>query len=129
MSIQKLIEKIENYPFESQGGDLRNCVDWIELKAAFQPIEGLDEAIAEAESYAEFENLTRGDIPNCWKTIIEAARQHASAAIPEGFVLVPREPTEAMIQTGRTVSIGQDGVSNIYKAMIEAAAPAQGEPP
>ena len=28
----KLMDKIEAYPFESKGGDLKNCVDWEELK-------------------------------------------------------------------------------------------------
>lgn len=33
-AVLALVAKIESYPFESQGGDLRNCRDWIELKAA-----------------------------------------------------------------------------------------------
>lgn len=31
--IEALLNKIENYPFESQGGDLRNCKDWHDLRA------------------------------------------------------------------------------------------------
>ena len=48
-------------------------------------------------------------------------------AVPEGFVLVPKEPTQAMLDSARDWStkkygkaVGNDGASGCYKAMIEA---------
>jgi hypothetical protein len=32
MNISNLLEKIESYKFECEGGPLNNCIDWIELK-------------------------------------------------------------------------------------------------
>jgi len=32
LTVDELIAKIENYPFECVGGDLRNCQDWHDLK-------------------------------------------------------------------------------------------------
>lgn len=31
-TLKKLAQKIEGYPFESQGGDLKLCIDWQTLK-------------------------------------------------------------------------------------------------
>jgi hypothetical protein len=36
MNFEALIQKIESYPFESEGGPLTMCVDWINLKAAIR---------------------------------------------------------------------------------------------
>ena len=51
----------------------------------------------------------------------------AKANVPEGFVLVPKEPTQAMLDSARDWStkkygkaVGNDGASGCYKAMIEA---------
>lgn len=41
-------------------------------------------------------------------------------SVPEGFVLVPREPTEEMIQAGRDERRDLGAVASTYKAMIEA---------
>ncbi len=57
-----------------------------------------------------------------------AIEQAAKAqAVPEGFVLVPKEPTQAMLDSARDWStkkygkaVGNDGASGCYKAMIEA---------
>ena len=47
-------------------------------------------------------------------------------AVPEGFILVPKEPTQAMLDSARDWStkkygkaVGNDGASGCYKAMIE----------
>jgi len=47
-------------------------------------------------------------------------------AVPEGFVLVPKEPTQAMLDSARDWStkkygkaVGNDGASGCYKAMID----------
>ena len=41
-------------------------------------------------------------------------------AVSEGFVLVPKEPTEKMVQAGIKTIFEQVGVRSLYKAMIEA---------
>ena len=44
-----------------------------------------------------------------------------AAAIPEGYVVVPVEPTEAMIKAARLAYMSGDGAySETYKAMIAA---------
>lgn len=54
-----------------------------------------------------------------------ACRELAKAqAVPEGFVVVPKEPTEEMIQAGRDERRDLGTVASTYKAMIEAQEPA-----
>ena len=50
-------------------------------------------------------------------------------AVPEGFVLMPKESTEKMNKAGlqeyrKVFGVGQDDIGYIYKAMIEAQEPA-----
>ena len=50
-------------------------------------------------------------------------------AVPEGFVLMPKESTEKMNKAGlqeyrKVIGVGQDDIGYIYKAMIEAQEPA-----
>lgn len=59
----------------------------------------------------------------------EALAQAKAQAVPEGFVLVPKEPTEKMNKAGlqeyrKVIGVGQDDIGYIYKAMIEAQEPA-----
>jgi hypothetical protein len=68
-------------------------------------------------------SLSYNDIELMWETWQAAKAQ----AVPEGFVLVPKEPTKAMLDSARDWSIkkygkavGNDGSSGCYKAMIEA---------
>lgn len=56
----------------------------------------------------------------------DAAWQAKAQAVPEGFILVPKEPTQAMLDSARDWStkkygkaVGNDGASGCYKAMIE----------
>ena len=42
-------------------------------------------------------------------------------AVPEGFVAVPKEPTKKMRVEGAVAWCRNEGVHDIYKAMIEAA--------
>ena len=43
-------------------------------------------------------------------------------AIPEGYTIVPIEPTDKMINAAINLNFGEfDGVELIYKAMIEAS--------
>ena len=48
-------------------------------------------------------------------------REKAAQAIPEGFVAVPKEPTKKMRVDGAVAWCRNEGVHDIYKAMIEAA--------
>ena len=41
--------------------------------------------------------------------------------VPDGFVVVPKEPTEEMLIDGTFAWCRNEGVHDIYKAMIEAA--------
>lgn len=55
-----------------------------------------------------------------------------SQAVPEGFVLVSKEPTEKMNKAGlreysKLMGVGQDDIGYIYKAMIEAAQELSGD--
>lgn len=54
------------------------------------------------------------------------AGQAKAQAVPEGFVLVPKEPTNKMIDAGYESSYDAKGfeIPLIYKAMIEAQEPA-----
>ena len=47
-------------------------------------------------------------------------REKAAQAIPDGFVVVPKEPTEAMVEAGKDSSECGGWPDEIYKAMIEA---------
>lgn len=58
------------------------------------------------------------------------AQEAKAQAVPEGFVLMPKEPTKAMLDSARDWStkkygkaVGNDGASGCYKAMIEAQEP------
>ena len=57
----------------------------------------------------------------CW----EAWQAAKAQAVPEGFVLMPKESTEKMNKAGlqeyrKVIGVGQDDIGYIYKAMIEA---------
>ena len=50
----------------------------------------------------------------------EAWQAAKAQAIPDGYVLMPKEPTEEMIQAGRDERRDLGTVASTYKAMIEA---------
>lgn len=56
--------------------------------------------------------------------LVEQVEKLKARVVPEGFVLVPREPTEEMIQAGRDERRDLGTVASTYKAMIEAQEPA-----
>lgn len=60
-----------------------------------------------------------GDFDEAIKSVLEIG---AKAAIPEGFVLAPKEPSWGMIKAATVRTHNQDEClySNIYKAMIGA---------
>ena len=52
----------------------------------------------------------------CW----EAWQAAKAQAVPDGFVLVLKEPTEAMHRAGQDMVTFGGGYDDVYKAMIEA---------
>lgn len=63
-----------------------------------------------------------------------STRQHASADVPEGYVLVPIEPTKAMISAVKNWDMAYRGYdmntpyyASAYKSMIGATAIPEGE--
>ena len=121
MDFQKELELFLDYYMPNQSSDIRDAV---ELDKSFHVINvpkllavsGLD------ESYV----LRLTDSWNAWK----AAK---AQAVPEGFVVVPKEPTQEMIDKFPEVFyqdtyagecsmwVGDETIRNGYKAMIEAA--------
>ena len=64
-----------------------------------------------------------------WNLWLEAWQAAKAQVVPEGFVLMPKEPTEKMNKAGlqeyrKVIGVGQDDIGYIYKAMIEAQEPA-----
>ena len=118
MDIQKELELFLDYYMPNQSSDIRDAV---ELDKSFHVINvpkllavsGLD------ESYV----LRLTDSWNAW----QAAK---AQAVPDGFVVVPKEPTDAMLfaASGRDIVAEPYGDENImwpelretWKAMIEA---------
>ncbi len=76
------------------------------------------------DEFREIENSLYA-LQATWKAWREAKAQ----AVPEGFVVVPREPTDKMIADGNYANMMQDGEyfdsGVIYKAMLEAQEPAK----
>ena len=71
----------------------------------------------EARDFKDFE----------YEQYINGAWYSWQARVPEGYVVVPKEPTQAMLDSARDWStkkygkaVGNDGASGCYKAMIEA---------
>ena len=67
-----------------------------------------------------YETLNTG-----WVMWLRAKHNAKAQAVPEGFVLMPKEPTEKMNKAGlqeyrKVIGVGQDDIGYIYKAMIEA---------
>ena len=59
-----------------------------------------------------------------WDTF-RAGWQAKAQAVPEGFVLVPKEPTYEMLEAGSEARSRTEGhIASIWEAMIEAQEPA-----
>ncbi|WP_180173097.1 hypothetical protein [Acinetobacter sp. YH12029] len=58
-----------------------------------------------------------------WAMWLRAKRDAKAQAVPEGFVVVPKEPTKEMIHIGESTHYGYDNIDSkhCYIAMIEAA--------
>lgn len=75
------------------------------------------------------------EIYDALEAAIAASPSSQTAGVAEGFVMVPVEPTEAMVSAGEsaaTFGIGKptdaDAVPFVWRAMIRAAAPQSKEP-
>ena len=112
MSIQKLIDKIATYKFKCEAGSLLPCIDY--QKLCIQAL--LNEQ--ENQSLTKERNDLRLQLQRL------GTRPYVPAQVPEGFVLVPREPTPDMIDDGRSFLgkhiYGAYEVANIYRDMIAA---------
>ena len=66
---------------------------------------------------AEVKKLYEADFIEIATVCVDQAQ-----AVPEGFVLVPKEPTEKMLEAGYQDSFDAKGheIKDIYKAMIKA---------
>jgi hypothetical protein len=58
---------------------------------------------------------------------VRAALEAALAARPDGWVLVPREPTEAMRNVIENASVVYGTTDELWSALVAAAQPEQGE--
>ena len=63
----------------------------------------------------EVNRYTWHDVNSSWEMWQEAQK----VAVPEGYVLVPKEPTELMHEAGKDMVTFGCGYADIYKAMIE----------
>ncbi|WP_180012976.1 hypothetical protein [Acinetobacter sp. YH16031] len=119
-------------------------MDIEKLKAEFEQTECF-KRLEHVAQYTFFEfgaYIKRTDVPadiekKCGKLITallfswSAWKEAKAQAIPDGFVVVPKEPTQTMLDSARDWSakkygkaVGNDGASGCYKAMIEAQEPA-----
>ena len=71
-------------------------------------------------SYWPAEDYCPSDAPETMNFAWEAWQAAKAQAVPEGFVVVPKEPTEAMVEAGKDSSECGGWPDEIYKAMIEA---------
>lgn len=78
----------------------------------------------ETNSYWPNEDFCPSDAPETMNFAWEAWQEKAKAqAVPEGYVLLPRVPTEKMFQAYERYSVAPMSTlsKNGYKAMVEAA--------
>ena len=75
------------------------------------------------DGYSSSDNVENMCVEWAWS----AWQQAQKVAVSEGFVVVPKEPTQTMLDSARDWStkkygkaVGNDGASGCYKAMIEA---------
>ena len=80
-----------------------------------------DEHLKKCESPAGVFNSQYPDEEPC---LICLAKEAKAQAVPEGFVLVPKEPTKEMLIAADNCEIdGKVTAHNIYKAMLEPQEP------
>ena len=102
-------------------GDVMDIQDTKQQRQAFEAWVASNGRNIEHFSDGSYKSMTLDKEWEAW----QAAK---AQAIPEGFVLVPKEPTQEMLDSARDWSIkkygkavGNDGTYGCYKAMIAAA--------
>jgi hypothetical protein len=93
-----------------------------------QHIETLEHALLDlADIIAESENSAAIPVEGeSGSDVTQAPSCKAGASLPAGWVLVPREPTEAMLRNYAPHTTEHDGVMRaIWRRMIAAASPSQ----
>ena len=70
----------------------------------------------------ECEDYLDDRVECAWFAYRQAFRRAIEQAVPEGFVLVPKEPTEKMLEAGYQDSLDAKGheIKDIYRAMIKS---------
>lgn len=98
--------------------NLQRKLYWGYARAAAAIDRMQEEFIVSPMSASGRRDVYPSDIHQLWKDLNASKAQ----AVPEGFVLVPKEPTEEMIRMGDLTFAYDECVDarKIYKAMIEA---------
>ena len=81
-----------------------------------------DESLLAKDEDGYYEDCEIGDQLGIFQAGIEVAEREArmnakAQTVPEGFVLVPKKPTEKML---KAIYDNKNSTANAYKAMIEA---------
>ena len=77
--------------------------------------------IFQNKKWDEAKHVFEDDMLNmAWEMWSSAKHSVKAQAVPEGFVLVPKEPTEAMYIAGTDKRQSGGNTADVYKAMIEA---------
>ena len=77
--------------------------------------------IFQNKKWDEAKHVFEDDMLNmAWEMWSSAKHSVKAQAVPEGFVLVPKEPTEAMYIAGADKRQSGGNTADVYKAMIEA---------
>ncbi len=130
---RRVIEMLLNVcgaAFELADDSCQQGVDGVECyvvpDGAFQK---LSDALDEIENTLPTEDVDRPDVFLAWSAMPRAALKSIlqagnSPVTPDGWQLVPKEPTEAMNKAGWAAMNEHDAVNPTYRAML-AAAPQQ----
>ena len=112
MGIEKEREAFENL-WLAGGGNFDNFI--------FSEDQGKYAAIENSNLTDKQKEMALYVVNNAYLFFVGGFKQAAKAqAVPEGFVLVPKEPTEAMYIAGTDKRQSGGNTADVYKAMIEA---------
>ena len=112
MNIDKEREAFENL-WLAGGGNFDNFI--------FSEDQGKYAAIENSNLTDKQKEMALYVVNNAYLFFVGGFKQAAKAqAVPEGFVLVPKEPTEAMYIAGTDKRQSGGNTADVYKAMIEA---------
>ena len=115
MGIEKEREAFENL-WLAGGGNFDNFI--------FSEDQGKYAAIENSNLTDKQKEMALYVVNNAYLFFVGGFKQAAKAqAVPEGFVLVPKEPTEAMYIAGVDKRQSGGNTADVYKAMIEAQEP------